>query len=248
MDDEPMLVIGHRGACVHAPENTIPSCEHARDLGAMWIEADVKKTRDGALVLMHDQSVDRTTDGTGLVSERSLHEIQALDAGTWFGAEFAETRVPTLEDLASWASTNDMGICLDLGNGGGLTSTDLTAIGQMLRQYDCAETALAIGSEMATLCELRDQCEEISIGLLYRDNHEDALRRARIARIDFLHPFRRLVSADLIRSAHAAGLPVASAVDPLVELIHERRQWGLDAINCDDPGLCTPPPADEVLS
>lgn len=235
-DDEPMLVIAHRGACLHAPENTLPSFLRARELGATWVETDVKRSRDGTLVLMHDRTVDRTTNGTGAVHDLSLSEIRSLDAGAWFGSRYAGTLVPTLEELITWASTADMGVCLDLG--GGLMSADLAVIGEMLRHSNTAGRVLAICRDMDVLSALRGMCSEVTIGLLYSEDHDTVLARAQSVQLDFLHPHRHLVSPDLIQNAHAAGFPVAASVDSSAALIDERRRWGLDVVNCDDPGLC----------
>ncbi len=88
----------HRGAMATHPENTIPAFEEAARLGAAMIEFDVQLTRDGALVLMHDATVDRTTDGKGKVADLILAEIRGLDAGIRKDPRFATTRVPTLEE------------------------------------------------------------------------------------------------------------------------------------------------------
>jgi glycerophosphoryl diester phosphodiesterase len=93
------LVIGHRGASGTRPENTLESFRRAEALGAGMVELDVQRTRDGAVVVMHDFTLDRTTDGTGLVRDRTLAEIQRLDAGRWFAPSFAGARVPTLADV-----------------------------------------------------------------------------------------------------------------------------------------------------
>jgi glycerophosphoryl diester phosphodiesterase len=87
-------IIARRGAGKFAPENTLPALEKAIDLGFEYIEMDVRETRDGVAVLMHDNRIDRNTNGSGQLSDFSLKE---LDAGTWFSAEFSGTRVPTLE-------------------------------------------------------------------------------------------------------------------------------------------------------
>jgi glycerophosphoryl diester phosphodiesterase len=88
----------HRGASLAAPENTIPAYEAAGKAGAWGAEADLQLTLDEEWVLMHDDTVDRTTDGTGDVSTLTLAEIQALDAGSWKNAYFTGTRVPTLSE------------------------------------------------------------------------------------------------------------------------------------------------------
>src|ERR1700730_3386827 len=89
-------VIGHRGACRYAPENTLASLYKAKQLGATWVEVDAMLTADDTVILMHDERVDRTTNGHGLVSAMSYAQIAQLDAGCWFAADFAGERVPTL--------------------------------------------------------------------------------------------------------------------------------------------------------
>ncbi len=86
----------HRGASETHPENTLPAFKEAIRVGAHMIEFDIQLSRDGELILMHDDSVDRTTNGKGLVSQLSLSELQTLDAGSHKGKQFAGTRIPTL--------------------------------------------------------------------------------------------------------------------------------------------------------
>ncbi|MGQ9515192.1 MAG: glycerophosphodiester phosphodiesterase [Thermoproteota archaeon] len=97
-----VVLVGHRGAPNLAPENTIPSFLKAIEVGVDTIELDVRTTKDGEIVVIHDDSVDRTTNGSGLVRELFLEEIKKLDAGSWFDASFKGTKIPTLEEaLAS---------------------------------------------------------------------------------------------------------------------------------------------------
>lgn len=96
---EPGFVAGHRGDKEGAPENTLPAMQLAIDSDAEFIETDVQLSSDGVPVLMHDWTIDRTTNGTGAVWAHSYSELAALDAGGWYSHEFAGTRVPTLEQL-----------------------------------------------------------------------------------------------------------------------------------------------------
>ncbi len=101
------LIIGHRGASAYAPEHTIKSYELAKQLGADYIEIDLQMTKDNVLVAMHDNTVDRTTNGKGFVHSYTLSELQKLDAGSWFNEshpQYAEPSnqhltVPTLEEI-----------------------------------------------------------------------------------------------------------------------------------------------------
>jgi glycerophosphoryl diester phosphodiesterase len=102
-------VIGHRGAAGAAPENTLASIRKARELGATWVEFDVKLTRDGHAILFHDDRLERTSDGQGAVAATTLAQIRRLDAGSWFGAAFRGEPVPTFEQA--------LVVCAELGLG-----------------------------------------------------------------------------------------------------------------------------------
>src|SRR5688572_15046907 len=93
-----VLSIAHRGSSLFAPENTLAAC-FAAEGKADLVEVDVRVSSDGKLVLMHDASVDRTTDGTGAVSGKTLAQLKLLDAGSWFAPGFAGERIPLLEEM-----------------------------------------------------------------------------------------------------------------------------------------------------
>jgi glycerophosphoryl diester phosphodiesterase len=107
-----IVVIAHRGEHLHHPENTLPAFQAAIDAGADFFELDVRTTSDGKLVLMHDQSVDRTTNGTGLVRNLTFAQIRSLDAGSKFSPAFAGTRVPTFDEALALAH-GKIGIYVD---------------------------------------------------------------------------------------------------------------------------------------
>ena len=94
-----MLNIAHRGASEYAPENTFAAFDLALELGVDHVELDVHFSRDGHIVVVHDDTLDRTTDGAGPVAEKTLAELRELDAGSWFGTDFAGERVRTLADV-----------------------------------------------------------------------------------------------------------------------------------------------------
>ncbi len=102
-------VIGHRGAAARAPENTLAGFRIAKLLGCGWIEFDVRLTADDVLVVCHDDRLERTTSGYGMISKLPLAAIREVDAGTWFDPRFADERVPTLYET--------LVLCRDLGLG-----------------------------------------------------------------------------------------------------------------------------------
>lgn len=92
-------IVVHRGANALAPENTWASADSALQYGATWIEVDVRKSKDGELFNLHDETLDRTTNGKGLLSEMMAKEVRKLDAGSWFGPKFAGLPIPTIAEM-----------------------------------------------------------------------------------------------------------------------------------------------------
>ncbi|MBA2948280.1 glycerophosphodiester phosphodiesterase [Streptomyces himalayensis] len=119
--DEP-LVIAHRGASAYAPENTLAAVDRAADMGFRWVENDVQRTRDGELVVIHDDNLKRTTNVEEVFPDRApwkvadftAAEIARLDAGSWFGPEYADARVPTLKQYMNRVSHNHQKLVLEI--------------------------------------------------------------------------------------------------------------------------------------
>ena len=111
-----MDIIAHRGASAYAPENTTSAFYLAAALGADWFELDCTLTRDDAVLVIHDDSVDRTTNGKGRVAELTLAEIRDLDAGLWKGEQFAGERLPTLDDALALAKERHIGVYIEIKN------------------------------------------------------------------------------------------------------------------------------------
>lgn len=135
-------VIGHRGAAAHAPENTLASLALAADLGARWVEVDVRLSADQVPMLLHDETLDRTSDGRGLLSAWPASALAKLDAGSWFSPRFAGARVPTLAQTLALCRDRGLAIVLEL-------KPDSGRAPELLRQV-----ALALDHAAPTACLL----------------------------------------------------------------------------------------------
>jgi len=113
MSDTP-AVIGHRGACGHAPENTLASIAKAAELGTQWVEFDVMLSRDDKCVLFHDDKLLRTTGQKGLTAETSLAGLQRMDAGSWFSDDFAGEAIPTLSEAMDLLAKLGLGAVVEI--------------------------------------------------------------------------------------------------------------------------------------
>lgn len=111
---KPPRIIGHRGAAAYAPENTLEGIHTAADMGVTWVELDVKITKDQVAVLFHDEMLDRTTNGSGLIAEKTYAELQELEAGSWFGESFSGIKIPTLEEAVDILLQHDLGLNLEI--------------------------------------------------------------------------------------------------------------------------------------
>ena len=114
MKNQPPKVIGHRGASGYAPENTLASFRKARELGLQWVEFDVVLCKTGEAILIHDHTVDRTTNSDGDVGELSYDIISKLDAGNWFSPEFAGEKIPRLRDAIPVLGELNLGANIEL--------------------------------------------------------------------------------------------------------------------------------------
>jgi glycerophosphoryl diester phosphodiesterase len=171
-----VLVIAHRGASGHAPENTLAAFKKAVAMGATFIETDLQMSRDARLVAIHDATLNRTTNGEGIVHDMTLAQLRQLDAGSWFGSEYAGERIPTLEELLAFSKKNDVVFYLELkpqGSWGG----EHALIGA-LRESGEIPRAVVISFDAAVVLNLRKIEPTLMTGLLYDGQIENPIVKA----------------------------------------------------------------------
>lgn len=171
-----MLVIAHRGASGHAPENTMAAFRKALALGATFIETDLQLSRDAHFVAIHDATVNRTTNGQGAVHDLTLAELRQLDAGSWFGSEFSGERIPTLEDILQFSKKNDVVFYLELKPGGSWGG-EHALIGALRESGEIAR-AVVISFDASVVLDLRKIEPTLMTGLLYDGQIENPLAKA----------------------------------------------------------------------
>ena len=216
-----ILIMGHRGAEAYEPENTLRSFRKAAELGADMVELDVHHTsKDGRLVVMHDGTLDRTTDGSGRIEDHTAQEIQALDAGQG-------ERVPFLEDVLAFAKgTIQMNLHTELG----------TAAPDVLRaivESDMLGEVLVAAGNPDVLRRYRELNSDVRIGLLGTSYQSGDFKDV-VSEIGatVLTPNYRFVTPELVQWAHDRDMPVytwASYVYDREELVRLTRA-GVDGI------------------
>jgi glycerophosphoryl diester phosphodiesterase len=196
------LNIGHRGSSGSFPENTICAFLAAAGEGADMCELDVQATCDGAVVVIHDETIDRTTDGTGAVANLTLDQIRKLDAGAKFGARFRGERIPTLDEVFV-AARGKLGLNIEIKEG-----AVEREVCRLIRAHDALSNSMVSSFEWKALEEVRSIDPAIRIALL-AEKHRDRLIAAASEMSAFaVNPRYDLADASFCDKAHARGLKV----------------------------------------
>ena len=193
------MCIAHRGASSYAPENTLAAFDLALHMGIGHIELDVHCTSDGYVVVIHDDTVDRTTPGTGPVAHHTLAELRCLDAGAWFDAEFAGQRVPTLvEILARYGGRLHVHTEIK-----GRTVHLVQRTVDLVRHYDMTAQVTMTSFQQLRLQEVRRYAPELPTGWLVREVNQATIAQARQLGVTQLCPLAQTVTPELVRHLHA---------------------------------------------
>jgi glycerophosphoryl diester phosphodiesterase len=171
-----VFIIGHRGASGHAPENTLAAFKKAVALGATFIETDLQLSRDARFVAIHDDTLDRTTNGQGKVHDQTLAGLRRFDAGSWFGSDYTGERIPTLEEILEFSKKNDIVFYLELkpsGSWGG----EHALIGALRESGEVARVVV-ISFDHTILAGLRKIEPTLMTGVLYDGQLADLLTTA----------------------------------------------------------------------
>ena len=212
-----MILTGHRGAAELEPENTLLSIQKAIDLGVDQIEIDVHLTRDQHLVVIHDTTVDRTTDGQGAIADFTLAEIKQLDAGKG-------ERIPTLQEV------------IDLVRGKVVLQIELKGpdtaepVVQTVERNRIENEVLLTSFVHERLREARQLNPSLALGALWSDPPDDACEQAIDIGAEAIHIQYQNIDAQLVQKAHAHGLMIRAWNPDTVEDIQQIIDLGVDAI------------------
>jgi glycerophosphoryl diester phosphodiesterase len=196
--------VAHRGASGNYPENTLLAFQKALEIGVDEIELDLYLTKDGHLIIMHDSTVDRTTDGTGAISDLTLAEIKALDAGGVFGEQFRGERVPTWEEALELVQ-GKVGLNVHLKEGGNPDGHYERKVAKALIDFHmvedsiltCSDASVGIFADIDSRIECR----------IFRANRtpEEYIRKSVEMGLRTMQPGRDITTRDFIQKAHAVG-------------------------------------------
>jgi len=224
------MAIAHRGASSYAPENTFAAFDLAIEMGARHLELDVHFSSDGHLVVIHDDTVDRTTDGSGPVTSRSLAALTALDAGAWFDPRFKGERIPTLGAVLEryWGAHLHVEL---KGHSAGLAQRAV----DMIRSSGIATNVTITSFQKAKLEETRAYAPELPTGWLVGEVSDAVVAQARAMGLTQLCPRAGAVTPELVCRLHAEGLVVRAWGVATEDLMRQVVTAGADGMTVNFP-------------
>ena len=204
-------VIGHRGAAASAPENTLAGIARAHALGCRWVELDAKLSFDNVALLMHDERLERTTDGSGHFADRSAAELKRLDAGSWKGPEFLGERIPTLAEAIRLLARLGMGANIEIKPCPGRDiETGRRVATELRRLWPRGQGLLVSSFSPASLEAARAAAPELPRGLLVEAPPPDWPATVRRLGCVSLHPWHEEVAPETIEAARRLRLAVVT--------------------------------------
>ena len=230
-------VIGHRGAAGHAPENTLVSLEKAAVLGVRWVEFDTKLSADGVPVVFHDDMLERTTDGHGPIAKRTLMELQALDAGTWFGNDFAGEPVPTLGHAMATLARLGLGANVEIKASPGREAETGRAVGELLKSEwpETLPQPLMSSFDAETLAAAGDAAPEIPRAFLVFKIPRGWLARLQDLGSAALHCQAKHLTKKKAQAVLDGGFQLRVFTVNDAALAEKLFGWGVDAVISDYP-------------
>jgi glycerophosphoryl diester phosphodiesterase len=230
-------IIGHRGAAGHAPENTLISLRTAATLGARCVEFDIHLSSDGVPVLLHDDTLDRTTNGKGPVAAHGVDQLRTLDAGSWFGDGFAGERLPTLEDAIRLLAQLGLGANVEIKPSPGTETDTGYAVGRMLReQWPGALPPPLISSfALESLAAARAAAPGVSRALLVRSLNEDWARSMRELDCRILHCREKALTASAAEQVLRSGFRLNAFTVNDKSRAERLFGWGVGSVISDYP-------------
>lgn len=201
-------VYAHRGASGYAPENTMAAFKKAVELGSRGIECDVQMTRDGRLVICHDETLERTTDGKGLIKDYSYAELKKLDAGSWFGSRFRNERIPQLYELLELVRDNNLLLNIEIKSGIVLYPGIEEKVIAQVEAFGLMEKVIISSFNHYSVRKCRDITSSVKTGILYMEGLYKPWNYMRTLGCQCAHPFYMALVPEISRELKARGYEI----------------------------------------
>lgn len=230
-------IIGHRGALGHAPENTLAGFRRAALFGVRWVEFDVALTRDNVPVLMHDETVNRTTNGKGKLAQMTAAAVRELDAGAWMSAEFAGERVPTLLEAFETLSALGLGANIEIKPTSGREAETGALVAKQVEAAwpEGLPPPLLSSFKQEALVAARDAAPGLLRGYLFNRVGRDWRKEAEALGCVSIHGNQRTLNRQTAAEIRQAGYHLLSYTVNEASRARLLFDWGVEAVFTDYP-------------
>ena len=235
-------IIGHRGAAKAAPENTLESLREAKRQGATWVEVDAKLSADNAVILLHDDLLDRTTSGQGAAAQFTLEQIRVLDAGSWLAPAFAGVQVPTLEETVRELLALGLNCNFEIKPCPGREQVTAEFVVRELQRLwpaqgtTGAEKPLISSFAYAALEVAHKLAPEFPRAVLVEEVPANWQALCEGVEAIALNPWHKTLTPEWTKAVKKAGYRVISYTVNETARARELFDWGVDAVFSDVPG------------
>ena len=230
-------IIAHRGASGYAPENTMAAFSKAIEMGAEGIELDVHLSRDRSLIVMHDEYVNRTSNGNGLIRDMTLRELKKLDCGSWYGEEFSGSQIPTLEEVLELLKNWDGILNIEIKDGSDFYPGIEKKVINTIRMFYFEEKVIFSSFNHYSIRDIKSNASYLKAGLLYGEKLYEPWNYARSVGAEALHPPFYLVDENLMNCCRTNNITVNTwTVNEECEM-RKLVKFGVDGIITNYPDI-----------
>lgn len=225
------LIFAHRGANQHCPENTMSAYKKAHQLGVDGIEVDVHLSRDAVPVLIHDLTVNRTTNGKGKVSDKTVSELKKLDAGNWFSPKFRLEKIPTLDEFLHWIKETSLLINIEIkaAERGDIEEK----VNALILKYALDERIIVSSFNQTVLVNMKKINPSLETALLYKYTAIDPADVRNKLKVSAVHPHYSLISKDYVTKFQSERLKIRSYTVNDEKVMRKLMAWNIDGLITD---------------
>lgn len=203
------LNIAHRGFSGEYPENTMRAFLESVKVGCDGIETDVQMTKDGILVICHDEIIDRTTNGSGYINDYNYDELSEFDSGIKYGEEFAGEKIPTLDNLFEFVKDKDLLINIELKNNIINYNKMEEKVIEKVYEYNLINNVILSSFNHYSMVKVKEIDNKIKTGLLYMSKIYKVHEYAKRCKADAIHPlYLSVLSEEVVKEVHNEGISI----------------------------------------
>ena len=230
-------IIAHRGASSKLPENTMTAYKQALKDGADGIELDIHLSKEKVPVVIHDETVDRTTDGYGFIKEYSVSDLKKLSAGKWKGWKYRKAEIPTLEEVLEWIKTTHLDLVIELKNNlfpyKGMEKIAL----DLIEKHGMMNRTIFSSFNHDSLITLKKLNSNAETAPLYSKPIQDPASYAKSTGAKGVHPYFRITTEHLVKILHDNDLKIRPYTVNSPHFMAALYNWGADGLITDEPAI-----------